>query len=30
MSVVKTQFLIGAAASGIGKTTFTMCRIGFL
>lgn len=24
MSVVKPQFLIGAAASGSGKTTFTM------
>ena len=31
MSVVKPQFLIGAAASGSGKTTFTMmCRICFL
>lgn len=29
MSVVKPQFLIGAAASGSGKTTFTMCRICF-
>ena len=30
MSVVKPQFLIGAAASGSVKTTFTMCRICFL